>query len=45
MMPKIHMLNTPNITRCAWPTTQSVKWISFWNVSVTCNAHWKQVMK
>ena len=28
MMPNSHMLKTPNITRWAWPTTQSVKWIS-----------------
>ncbi len=45
MMPSSHMLNTPNITRWAWPTTQSVKWISAWNVSVVCNAHCRQVRK
>ncbi len=45
IMPKIQKLNTPNITRWAWPTTQSVKWITCWKVSVTWNAHCRQVMK
>ena len=44
-MPMIQKLKTPNMTRWAWPTTQSLKWMIFWKVSVVWNAHWRQVMK
>ena len=37
MVPKIQKLNTPNITKWAWATTQSVKWMIAWNVSVVRN--------
>ena len=42
--PMIQKPNTPNITMCACATTQSVKWMIFWKVSVTWKAHWKQVI-
>jgi hypothetical protein len=45
VMPTSQKANTPSITRCAWPGTQSEKWMSFWRVSVVWNAHWKHVMK
>lgn len=43
-MPRIQNPNTPNMTKCAWPTTQSEKWMICWADNVTCTAHWKQVM-
>ena len=45
MTPSSHIAKTPNMTIWAWPTTQSVKWISAWNVSVVWNEHCKQVRK
>ena len=43
--PNSQKVKVPYMIMCACPTTQSVKWITFWNIQVTWKAHWKQVMK
>ena len=43
--PNSQKVKVPNMIMWAWPTTQSVKWMIFWNIQVTWKAHCRQVMK